>query len=160
KIRAGDDLWRMELEYYLQGRLNLEMQRVARARNIPFFDGDLFPPDKRPFFIDQIHPNGEGANRIATALTAFLERLPDVIGSAEPAVRRDSIQTERHPSSEYGRQMVAINDAIRRLGTSVAERDLDAVVAEGSRLRDLFAGTEAFWSLRPNAADARRAANQ
>ena len=155
KIRAGHDLRRMELEYFLQGSLNREMQRFAAAHDVPFFDGgDVFPPDKRAFFLDQIHPNRFGSSRIAERLTEFLQRMPP----AEPRERHhhdlqgalvDGETTHLAPDALVS-NMRRTNEAWRGVRTSLATNDLTDVGAGAARLRILLEENESFWRSRSN----------
>lgn len=76
RLIADQSLFIAELEFYLQSRLNLEAQRTAAELGTPFFDGaTVLQSHKQGHFVDQIHPNERGAERIATALAAFLEPM-------------------------------------------------------------------------------------
>jgi hypothetical protein len=76
RLVADDSLFIAELEFYLQSRLNLEAQRVAAEFGAPFFDGaTVLQSHKKGHFVDQIHPNERGAERIAAALAEFLDPI-------------------------------------------------------------------------------------
>lgn len=73
KLQQKNSLSHYELEYYLQGRFNLEMKDFAEQNGILLFDAvSIFPKDKYPYFIDQIHPNQKGTSLIAKSLYSFL----------------------------------------------------------------------------------------
>ena len=72
QIARGESVWLMDLEYYLQARLNAEVRSTAAAHGLPFVDlANLFVNRKSGFFIDQIHPNVAGSEMIANALVTF-----------------------------------------------------------------------------------------
>lgn len=73
KISDNGSLTYYEFEYYMQGRFNLEMKKFAGENNILLFDGvSIFPVDKYPYFLDEIHLNKEGSLLFARSLFAFL----------------------------------------------------------------------------------------
>lgn len=73
RIRDTGMLYIAELEYYLQGRLNLALRDVAASRNALVFDGEAaLLENKRRNFADQIHPNEIGAEKLAGALDTLL----------------------------------------------------------------------------------------
>jgi len=76
RLIADGGLFIAELEFYLQSRLNLEAQRTAAELATPFFDGaTVLQSHKQGHFVDQIHPNERGSERIAAALAAFLDPI-------------------------------------------------------------------------------------
>ena len=156
KIRAGNDLWRMELEYFVQGRLDREMQRFGQEHDVPFFDGaGVFPADRNRFFVDQIHPNGAGASKIADGLSEFLTALP-AAQPAQPTASGTAIGDG--PSNPYATNMRQTYQAVQHLDARIAAKDFDGAVIDATRLRSLLAESDAFWAARPDAADAQRAA--
>ena len=89
RIRDQQQLSIAELEFYLQGRLNRAAREVAEARGTPFFDGEaVLLPEKRRNFSDQIHPNENGAARLAAGLKEFLA----------PMLRSAAVAPERVPA--------------------------------------------------------------
>jgi len=73
KLEKQNYLTYYEFEYYLQGRFNIEMKKFAEEKGIFLFDGiNIFPKDKYPYFIDQIHLNQKGTAILAKALFSFL----------------------------------------------------------------------------------------
>jgi lysophospholipase L1-like esterase len=83
RIRDTGQLSIAELEYYLQGRLNLALRDVAAARSVLVFDGELVLfADKPRHFVDQIHPNELGAMKLAAALEEFLTPVLRTLPSA------------------------------------------------------------------------------
>lgn len=76
QIARGETVWRQELEYYLQGRLNLEAQRFAQSTpGVKFFDGArVLQGDKSRLFQDWIHPSPLGARMLAEALADYFAR--------------------------------------------------------------------------------------
>lgn len=73
KLERQGHLMYYELEYYLQGRLNLEMKEFADQEGILLFDCvSIFPKNKYAYFVDQIHPNAKGTLLIADELHSFL----------------------------------------------------------------------------------------
>lgn len=80
RLVADESLFVAELEFYLQSRLNLEAQRTAAELATPFFDGaTVLQSHKQGHFVDQIHPNERGAERLATALAAFLDPIVEAV---------------------------------------------------------------------------------
>ncbi len=72
KLNKQKELSYYELEYYLQALLNRELKRFAIENKLLLFDGvSIFPEDKYPFFIDQIHLNQKGTLLFAAALYDF-----------------------------------------------------------------------------------------
>lgn len=73
KVKTKKYLLNYEFRYYVQGRLNLEMKRFSDEKGILSFDGtSIFPQNKRPYFIDEIHMSREGAAVFADELYKFL----------------------------------------------------------------------------------------
>ena len=74
RIQSGGALSIAELEFYLQGRLNSQVRQSAEDLSVGFFDGEsVLLADKHRYFVDQIHPNERGAERMATALADYFE---------------------------------------------------------------------------------------
>ena len=73
RIHGGEDVWRQELEYYLQTRLNLEAKRFAESSSdVLFFDGaGVLRGDKSRYLLDWIHLSPTGAAKLAGALADF-----------------------------------------------------------------------------------------
>ena len=73
KIRQKKQLSYYEFEYYVQSRFNLEMEKIAKKKNISLFDGvSIFPENKYAYFHDQIHLSPKGTALLAETLYQFL----------------------------------------------------------------------------------------
>lgn len=76
RISISEAISIAELEYYLQGRLNVAMRGVSEESGATFFDGEAtLMVDKTRNFVDQIHPNERGAERYAAALAETLTEV-------------------------------------------------------------------------------------
>lgn len=73
KLEKQGYLTYYEFEYYTQGLFNMAMEDCAEKNGLLTFDGTrVFPQDKYPYFIDQMHLNREGASIFAGAMTSFI----------------------------------------------------------------------------------------
>lgn len=73
KLEKQGYLTYYEFEYYTQGLFNLEMKSLAEKNGLFVFDGTIvFPQDKYPYFIDQMHLNQKGASLFADAMYSFI----------------------------------------------------------------------------------------
>jgi lysophospholipase L1-like esterase len=75
-LRSRGELYLADLDYYLQGRFNLEVRRAARDLDVPYFDGaGILERDRARLFVDEIHPGPDGAGAMAGALADFFKPL-------------------------------------------------------------------------------------
>jgi len=73
RIAHGEEVPLSDLEFFMQGRQNIEALRFSRGSpGVLFFDGaNVFPADRVQYFLDPIHPGPLGAARLAAALAEF-----------------------------------------------------------------------------------------
>jgi lysophospholipase L1-like esterase len=73
KLQKQNYLRRWEFEYYMQGRLNIEMKKFAENNRILLLNNiGAFSGDMQQYFVDHIHLNGKGNALMAETLFSFL----------------------------------------------------------------------------------------
>jgi lysophospholipase L1-like esterase len=154
RIRDGNDLWRMELEYYMQGTLDREMRRFAIESGSTFFDAaGIFPADKRPLFIDQIHPNPAGSDLIAAKLAEMIREQPDgaltiAEGSRVERLASPTAVTSSGQPSPYVTAMREAGGLVSRLRDDVQAHDFTAARSEAVALGAWFDRLPSFGETR------------
>lgn len=76
RIDRGESLSRAELEFFMQGSLNIALKQFAEVRHVLFFDGaSLLAGDIDRYLLDPVHPGEEGARRLADVLSVYFREL-------------------------------------------------------------------------------------
>ena len=166
RLAQRGTIYRAELEFYMQGVLNLEAQAVAKAAHLPFFDGaSVFLGSVDRYLLDPIHPSIEGAQVLARALSAFL--LPTLTtrhsqqappspatkadGSSEPDARRGNF---RHQPRRPGQPALpATSSQLPPFGVRFLGGHVSLLRFRGHRPKGGHDGTPGVTQLQPPIGD-------